>query len=336
LSTKIEARDLRNGERQIAVIVFPNFSSLDVALVDQVFHYANQISGKDENQYVLRLVSSGGGLITGTANMRVWSEPAASATMDVIFISGGDGAYAATRDPVLLGWIRQARRNSPLLIGIAEGSAVIEAAGVSHSNSSESRPGKLNDMATPLRDIYDPSGALLKALSIVKRDLGIQTAREVGERVSPDSSRWLSAILGEPTDDIRRDKIRETAEWIELHCGRPITVTDISQFAMLSERSLLRHFKSVMGMTPSDYLLKVRLDVACRLLGSTALPIDKIARHCNFSSGTALAKLFRKRMSVSPSEYRAAAYGQDEMNHIASGSGKLVNLQGPSAPVISA
>ncbi|MCI1046997.1 helix-turn-helix domain-containing protein, partial [Caballeronia zhejiangensis] len=84
---------------------------------------------------------------------------------------------------------------------------------------------------------------------------------------------------------------------------------DISQFAMLSERSLLRHFKSVMGMTPSEYLLKVRFDLACRLLVSTALPIDKIARRCSFSSGMALAKLFRKRMSVSPSEYRAAAYG---------------------------
>ncbi|MCI1047862.1 helix-turn-helix transcriptional regulator, partial [Caballeronia zhejiangensis] len=58
-------------------------------------------------------------------------------------------------------------------------------------------------------------------------------------------------------------------------------------------------------------LLKVRFDLACRLLVSTALPIDKIARRCNFSSGMALAKLFHKRTSVSPSEYRAAAYGHN-------------------------
>ncbi|TAM48847.1 MAG: helix-turn-helix domain-containing protein [Paraburkholderia sp.] len=305
----LEEWSLQDGDLQIAVVVFPGFSSLDVALINQIFHYANQPNGRRERRYFVRLLSISGGLVTGMSNIRVWSDMTASTPTDITFVSGGDGARAAVHDVRLLDWIRETNRRSPLLIGVAEGRALISAAGISCPDAPAVTSHMNADMTVPPRDIYDPSGALLSALSIVKQELGIQAAQEVGERVIPDSSRRLSAILGEPSDDIRRDKIREAAEWIEQNCSRPITVADISQCALMSERTLLRHFKAVMGVTPSDYLLKARFELACRLLVSTALPIDKIARRCSFSSGMALAKLFRKRLSVSASEYRAVANG---------------------------
>jgi transcriptional regulator GlxA family with amidase domain len=60
-----------------------------------------------------------------------------------------------------------------------------------------------------------------------------------------------------------------------------------------------------MGITPSDYLLYVRLDMACRLLLNTDLPIDKIARRSGIGTGGGLAKIFRKHLSTTPTEYRA-------------------------------
>jgi transcriptional regulator GlxA family with amidase domain len=60
-----------------------------------------------------------------------------------------------------------------------------------------------------------------------------------------------------------------------------------------------------MGVTPSDYLLYVRIDMCCRLLVETDLPVDKVARRCGLGSGGWLAKLFRKHLSTTPTEYRA-------------------------------
>jgi hypothetical protein len=62
---------------------------------------------------------------------------------------------------------------------------------------------------------------------------------------------------------------------------------------MMSERNFLRHFSAEIGLSPSDYLLKVRLDMSCRLLVETDLPVDKIARRCGISNGGQLSKLFR-------------------------------------------
>jgi transcriptional regulator GlxA family with amidase domain len=44
--------------------------------------------------------------------------------------------------------------------------------------------------------------------------------------------------------------------------------------------------------------------MVCRLLIETDLPVDKIARRIGMANGDRLAKIFRKRLSVSPTEYR--------------------------------
>jgi transcriptional regulator GlxA family with amidase domain len=59
-----------------------------------------------------------------------------------------------------------------------------------------------------------------------------------------------------------------------------------------------------MGTTPSEFLLQARLELTRRLLIETKLPVDVIARHSGMRNGDNLAKMFRKRLTVSPTEYR--------------------------------
>ncbi len=72
----------------------------------------------------------------------------------------------------------------------------------------------------------------------------------------------------------------------------------------MSERNFLRRFKLEMGVTPSDFLLHARLETACGFLAETELPVDKVARRCGMGNGDRLAKIFRKRLLVSPTEFR--------------------------------
>jgi Transcriptional regulator containing an amidase domain and an AraC-type DNA-binding HTH domain len=78
----------------------------------------------------------------------------------------------------------------------------------------------------------------------------------------------------------------------------------------MSERNFLRRFKSEIGMTPSDYLLRARLNMSCRMLVESRLPVDKIARRCGIGSGGQLSKLFRKYLETTPTDYRTR-------NHVA-------------------
>jgi len=100
------------------------------------------------------------------------------------------------------------------------------------------------------------------------------------------------------------EKIRTAARWIQQHCEQDISIADAAEVATMSERNFLRRFKLEMGVTPSDFLLQARLDTACGFLTETELPVDKVARRSGMGNGDRLAKIFRKRMSISPTEFR--------------------------------
>ena len=57
-------------------------------------------------------------------------------------------------------------------------------------------------------------------------------------------------------------------------------------------------------MTPVKYLLKVRLNYAMELLASSNETIKEIAKECGFSSESYFVKVFQKKMSISPSDFR--------------------------------
>ncbi len=270
--------------------------------------------------YELIVVSDVGGSIASSGAMRVWSERLeddGARGFDVLFIAGGPGAARAKTDETFLRHLRAVLDKTRIVKAIGEGFAILAAAhAVSEhpeaGTAAPSVPLAIGGAAgsPPLIEqpvaLDDPLGPIAAALSIVKRDRGADAAREISERSVPGAWRGLGAVLGELDEGGAREKINAAARWMRENYGRPISVAKAAQVAAMSERSFLRRFKSQMGLTPSEYLLRARLDASCLLLVATDLPVDKIARRCGVSSGDGLAKIFRKRLAISPTEYRIA------------------------------
>lgn len=104
------------------------------------------------------------------------------------------------------------------------------------------------------------------------------------------------------------ERIRATVEWLSENYGGRISISSMAERALMSERNFLRRFRAEMGHTPHEYLSKIRLESARKLLLSTALPVDKIARHCGLFNGDHLRKHFVKHFGMSPVEYRTARF----------------------------
>lgn len=274
---------------------------------------------RQHEPYELVVVSDMGGSVASSGAMRVWSEPLeayASGGFDVLFIAGGPGASRAKSDEALLRHLRAALEHTRTIKAIGEGFAILAAANArgeaAGGGTGPSVPLALGAAArtAPMLEqpvsLDDPLGPIAAALSIVKRERGADAAREISERSIPGAWRRLGAVLGELDEGGAREKINAAARWMRENYGQPISVAKAAQVAAMSERSFLRRFKSQIGLTPSEYLLRARLDASCLLLVATDLPVDKIARRCGVSSGDGLAKIFRKRLAISPTEYRIA------------------------------
>jgi transcriptional regulator GlxA family with amidase domain len=104
-----------------------------------------------------------------------------------------------------------------------------------------------------------------------------------------------------------------SARWLDANVDRPISIGLAADVAAMSERNFLRRFRAEMGMTPSDYLQNARLKLSCRMLLESQLPVDKIARRCGIGSGGQLAKLFKKHLSITPTDYRLSNINPEKM-----------------------
>jgi len=147
--------------------------------------------------------------------------------------------------------------------------------------------------------------ALVNSLALVKRDLGYDIATALADRLASSNDQHLPIMLSTIGTTTLAEKAQESARWLERNCGRPISVGDAARTVAMSERNFLRLFKREIGLTPSQYLLRARLDLSCELLIKSDLPIDKIARRTGLTNGERFSKVFRKQFLMSPTEYRS-------------------------------
>jgi transcriptional regulator GlxA family with amidase domain len=307
--------------QRIGILIFEGFSLVEVSSIAEIFRLANEMEAEraDEAEpYALVVLSSTGGSVASSCSMRIWSESLDAPLLsgfDALFIAGGPGAHRTKDDDHLVKRLRAIAPKTRVVKAIGEGAAILAAANLSmERGGAEFPPGAA--LAAPRRHallapdqpaaLDDPLGPVAAALSVIKRDHGSSMAREISERSMPGAWRRLGTVLGDLDEGGAREKISAAARWIRENYGRPVSISEAAQVAAMSERSFLRRFKSQIGLTPSEYLLRARLDASCLLLVATDLPVDKIARRCGVGSGDGLAKIFRKRLSISPTEYRIA------------------------------
>ena len=72
----------------------------------------------------------------------------------------------------------------------------------------------------------------------------------------------------------------------------------------MSPRHFARVFRAEVGTTPAQYVEEVRVEVARRLLETTDLSIEQVARDAGFGTVETLQRSFRRRVHVTPRDYR--------------------------------
>lgn len=98
--------------------------------------------------------------------------------------------------------------------------------------------------------------------------------------------------------------IEPTTRWMEANLHHPLTLTEIAAHAGLGVRSLTRRFRTETGLTPLQYLLRTRVQLAQRLLERTDDPVERIAARTGLGTPANLRHHFQRLTGTSPSTYR--------------------------------
>ncbi|MDB6006003.1 MAG: hypothetical protein JWR15_2990 [Prosthecobacter sp.] len=86
--------------------------------------------------------------------------------------------------------------------------------------------------------------------------------------------------------------------------GESVTNTDMARTAGMSPRAFERSFLREYGLPPQQYLKRLRIQTACRLLVDTRESIAAISLRCGFADQSHLTREFRRVTSLTPGTYR--------------------------------
>ncbi|MFM0518002.1 helix-turn-helix domain-containing protein [Caballeronia jiangsuensis] len=303
----------------IGILLYDGFSLLGAGTLAEALHIANetQSSGLSNGvTYSVRLVSARGGAVACSSSVCVWTERLGGQRFqgfDALYVAGGSGVTRAAADESLIDSLRIACSQSGVVSSLGNGDVMLAAAGISRRDWASVGRGVWHTGTSKSAASTERNDALINSLALVKRDLGYDIATAVADRLSSSSDQHLPIMLSTIGTTTLAEKAQESARWLERNCGRPISVGDAARTVAMSERNFLRLFKREMGLTPSQYLLRARLDLSCELLVKSDLPIDKIARRTGLTNGERFSKVFRKQFLMSPTEYRSKRKNGDAL-----------------------
>lgn len=101
-------------------------------------------------------------------------------------------------------------------------------------------------------------------------------------------------------------EIIEAERFIHANLNRVFGLDDLAKHLGLSRRTLARRFRKSAGVSPLEFVQRVRMERAIHLLETTDMSIDAVADAVGYSGTAAFRRTFRRETGRAPSDYRRA------------------------------
>lgn len=150
------------------------------------------------------------------------------------------------------------------------------------------------------------AAALDLCLHLVRLDHGATVTNTLARRlvVPPHRHGGQAQFVATPVPAPGNHPLAALLPWVLERLDQPLTVEDLARRARMSSRNLGRHFRSVTGTTPLQWLLTQRIRHAQELLETTDDGIDSIAAATGMGTATTLRRHFNRTVGVPPDTYR--------------------------------
>lgn len=101
-------------------------------------------------------------------------------------------------------------------------------------------------------------------------------------------------------------EIEALEQFVKARLDRPLSVSDLARTVSLSEAHFSERFRVQTGLSPYQFILRLRLERVHELVSATAMPLTEIAALTGFANPSALSHAFRRRYGHPPTTLRRA------------------------------
>ena len=313
------------GSRRVVVVCFPGVELLDVSGPADVFAAARRLLGP-RNDYRVELVAPERGPVVTSAGVELLVRRSirdVRRPIDTLLVCGGPAsALRAARGlaPRLATLSRVARRTAAVCTGaflLGEAGLLDGRRAVTHWSACDAlrrrHPGcrvEVDRIFVEDRRIWTSAGVTAGmdlALALVEQDHGPALALDI--------ARWLVMYLRRPggqsqfaaplvAQRTQLDALSELLAWMRDNPRADLSVEALARRAGMSVRNFARVFRRETGTTPAAFVEELRIEAARRSLELSRGSVKEIAHACGFPNAATAHRAFRRRLGVTPLEYR--------------------------------
>ena len=117
------------------------------------------------------------------------------------------------------------------------------------------------------------------------------------------AARQLSAVDSRDSQFV----VNAAIDYMRDHLNEPFSVGKLVNHIGYGRSRLFELFRANTGMTPNDYLRRLRLEAARELLANTSRPVTEIAFKVGFNSSQYFSTVFLQYTGVTPTGFRSRA-----------------------------
>jgi transcriptional regulator GlxA family with amidase domain len=327
-SKKTGVRRVSSG-RRIIVVVVPPVDELDLVGPLQVFNSVNRLA--ERSIYTIEVVTNAdrltvegeGGVLTFLARHHF---SRVEGVCDSVLLVCGLGTRSL-HDASLSAWLRQMAGEVRRLGAVCVGVFQLAAAGLLDGRRATTHWKFGRELETQYQGVrveHDPlwvkdgniytsagiSAGIDLALAWVEEDCGAALAHEAARELvlflrRPAGQPQVSVSLASQASEMA--SIRELQIWIAEHLETRLSVEDLAERMAMSVRHFERVFTREVGITPSQYVLQMRVEAARRLLERTDRGLKHVASTAGFGSVDVMRRAFVRLLGITPRRYRELA-----------------------------
>lgn len=239
-------------------------------------------------------------------------------------------------------WLRGQHRAGAVLATMCSGAYVIAEAGLLDGQDSAMHPlyadqfqsrfprvrvhrkrtmvvsGARREIVTGGQSVYSADVSLYVITHFHGAPLALEFAMLYGKTWSEAMHEAALTTPGRQTEG--DEVVRLAQQFFHMHLTDAGLVGAAADLANMSVRTFSRRFARATGVAPREFLTRLRMERAMRLLSASRMPIDDVAARVGYADRSSFAKAFRERAGIPPAEYRARFLAPVQLKAVATAS----------------
>ena len=124
-----------------------------------------------------------------------------------------------------------------------------------------------------------------------------------------DLANYLDGILIETSRAMENNAFENTVlsksiRYINEFYSTNIKIGDLAKMEGVCLTLYNKHFKDIMKMTPTKYIMKLRIQYACELLMNSEMSVAEISATCGYKDANFFIRVFKDLVGLSPLNYK--------------------------------